>query len=110
MALPDGKWCARHAVTGPQREEAYRKAAMKKVDAKRGSAGSRGYGRKWRKLRARFLTKNPDCVSCGRVATVVDHILPLNDGGGNEMGNLQALCRDCHAKKTGKDVSARRRG
>ena len=33
----------------------------------------------------------------------VDHIKPLFRGGSNETGNLQALCRNCHGKKTVQD-------
>ena len=33
----------------------------------------------------------------------VDHIKPLYKGGGNERSNLQALCPNCHAKKTIED-------
>ena len=43
---------------------------------------------------------------CGHCNTVldasyeVDHILALYKGGTNEEGNLIALCRNCHGKKT----------
>ena len=30
----------------------------------------------------------------------VDHIVPIYNGGSNEIENLQALCRSCHGKKT----------
>lgn len=33
----------------------------------------------------------------------VDHILALKDGGSNEIDNLRALCRPCHAKKTAEE-------
>ena len=35
-----------------------------------------------------------------RPATEVDHILPLADGGTDDLGNLQAINRECHARKT----------
>ena len=30
----------------------------------------------------------------------VDHVVPLYKGGDNSVNNLQALCRNCHGKKT----------
>src|SRR5699024_6125985 len=50
-------------------------------DKLRGSAHKRGYDRKWRKARRKYLMHNPLCVHCmeeGRQtpATVVDHIQP----------------------------------
>ena len=34
----------------------------------------------------------------------IDHINPLYQGGGNNLENLQALCRNCHGKKTMLDI------
>jgi 5-methylcytosine-specific restriction endonuclease McrA len=60
----------------------------------------------WRKVRKSFLSKNPLCKHCDEkgiteVATVVDHILPINRGGDklNE-DNFQSLCESCHNKKS----------
>jgi 5-methylcytosine-specific restriction endonuclease McrA len=30
----------------------------------------------------------------------IDHIVPVFKGGSNNQDNLQALCRNCHGKKT----------
>lgn len=44
------------------------------------------------------------CERCGRYAPLqVDHIVPLRDGGANTRQNLQALCHECHARKTAAD-------
>ena len=43
------------------------------------------------------------CNLCGQTLDYtyeVDHINPLFKGGGNNNSNLQALCRNCHGKKT----------
>ena len=35
----------------------------------------------------------------------IDHIICVKDGGTNEESNLQALCPNCHRKKTNSDIS-----
>lgn len=70
----------------------------------RGSSTERGYGSRWRKARAAYLTKHPLCVMCeaqGRVtaATVVDHIVPHRGDSAlfwDSANNWQALCAPCH--------------
>ena len=74
-------------------------------DARRGSPAARGYDWRWRKIRVAVLTESPLCIFCegaGRVviATVVDHIEPLAEGGGNERDNLRSLCKPCHDRHT----------
>lgn len=65
----------------------------------------------WRKLRKRFLIKNPLCVHCSAsgidtVATVADHIVPINLGGEKlKENNLQPLCEYHHNKKSGSEAS-----
>jgi len=34
----------------------------------------------------------------------IDHIDPLYQGGNNNLDNLQALCRNCHGRKTAQDT------
>ena len=55
-------------------------------DSQRESAYRRGYGARWRKLRAQILMDEPLCRECrkaGRIvpATDVDHIVARADGG-----------------------------
>ncbi|WP_292934534.1 HNH endonuclease signature motif containing protein [Noviherbaspirillum sp.] len=64
----------------------------------------------WRKLRALVLNEEPTCRHCqalGRVtpATDVDHI--DNDPSNNSRDNLQALCHECHSRKTNADMGRR---
>lgn len=43
------------------------------------------------------------CAKCGHVLTYtfeIDHKIRLEHGGGNDVGNLMALCRECHGQKT----------
>lgn len=79
------------------------------MDANRGSASARGYGRAWQRLRLLKLRTDPVCeCGCGGMAEEVDHKLPLEDGGTNEWSNLQSLTKACHSRKTQRDVAARR--
>jgi len=40
------------------------------------------------------------CVKCGSVGRLtVDHVLPLSQGGTNDIHNLQPLCRSCNSLK-----------
>lgn len=85
--------CAAHAtVTRQQATAAY--------EATRPSAAARGYGAAWRRRRAAYLARNPDCVLCGQPATAVDHRVPLRAGGADDETNYQALCQPCHSQKT----------
>ena len=53
---------------------------------------------RWKALRARFLRENPICKMCPRLATIVDHIVPMRDGGPAwDWDNLQPLCQRCHS-------------
>jgi len=69
----------------------------------------------WKKKRKAFRESNPLCVQCdesGRVSAteIVDHIMPISEGGAPlDDGNLQALCRVCHEKKSASE-SAKKRG
>lgn len=43
------------------------------------------------------------CAQCKKTLNAwfeIDHVRPLEYGGTNEVGNLSALCRDCHGEKT----------
>lgn len=47
--------------------------------------------------------QNWHCAHCGAMLTAwfeVDHVRSLETGGTNDAGNLVALCRNCHGKKT----------
>jgi 5-methylcytosine-specific restriction protein A len=66
----------------------------------------------WQKLRMAVLVEEPLCRECqrhGRIsaAVTVDHITPREQGGGNDRGNLQPLCRACHQAKTSREQAER---
>mgnify|MGYP003152916879 CR=1 FL=1 len=77
-----------------------RAASASVYNKERGSAASRGYGSRWRRLRRMVLNRQPLCVRCGAPATDVDHIMPRAAGGDDSFENLQGMCKSCHSRKT----------
>jgi 5-methylcytosine-specific restriction protein A len=73
-------------------------------DKRRGSAGKRGYGAKWRKLRDHLLAAHPYCATCHHAGTKdnplsVDHIVPKSEGGTDALSNLRVLCLRCNQQR-----------
>jgi 5-methylcytosine-specific restriction enzyme A len=56
----------------------------------------------WRKARVAFLAQHPNCVDCGALATVVDHIVPHRGDSTIfwDRSRWQSLCSCCHGHKT----------
>ena len=57
----------------------------------------------------KFIASNQKwkCKNCNNILDhtyEIDHIEPLFKGGSNTNENLQALCRNCHGKKTFNDL------
>lgn len=64
------------------------------------------YGAEYRRNRAATLKRagwrceiRTEGICTGR-ATTCDHIIPVSQGGGHELGNLRAACAPCHRRKT----------
>jgi 5-methylcytosine-specific restriction endonuclease McrA len=57
---------------------------------------------KWKRTREAVLFAQPLCAcGCEGIATDVDHIVPLDEGGDPwDMTNLQGLTAACHGRKT----------
>lgn len=79
-------------------------------DVYRGSAASRGYDRRWTKVRNAFIKANPLCQHCEAkglvvIATEVDHVVPIPVDPSRRLdpANLSALCHPCHVTKTAVD-------
>lgn len=69
-------------------------------------------GRRLQVIREQHLRLFPLCAEChrnGRVrlATQLDHILPLFKGGPEAPANRQGLCDPCHEVKTAMDLGHR---
>lgn len=68
--------------------------------------GSGRGGRPWRRLVEAVKRRDMyTCQMCGRVTEdgECDHIVPLSQGGADDLGNLQWLCKPCHRVKTAKE-------
>ena len=66
--------------------------------------------RKWQQIRVSVLHRDRylcqlQYPGCTRAATEVDHIGAHDD---HATANLQAVCRRCHASKTGREANAAR--
>jgi 5-methylcytosine-specific restriction protein A len=73
------------------------------------SSAGRGYGAQHRALRGLVLEEEPACRACRvRPSTIADHVVPLSRGGQTVRENLQGLCRECSASKTGHEGQAAR--
>ena len=65
--------------------------------------------KRWRSLRNYFIQMNPLCVEHEKLGFVVagtdvDHITPMRLGGSpTSLSNLQTLCKECHARKSGRE-------
>jgi 5-methylcytosine-specific restriction protein A len=80
-------------------------------DRYRGSAASRGYDSKYRRLRAEAIKDHiarygEVCPGYGvlphtatKAELSVDHIQPLADGGSRDPSNFQVLCLTCNKRK-----------
>lgn len=84
-----------------------RAQASRVHDERRGSASSRGYDRRWQRIRAVQLRSHPLCEDCAQgqrvvAASEVHHIVALRDGGTHEASNLLSLCKSCHSSRTAK--------
>ncbi len=91
------RFCAKH--------EGLKNEKKKQHDKQRGSASSRGYDRKWQRVRALKLATDPlcECEACSkrvRVATMVHHIKPVDKYPELrlEWSNLMSMANECHER------------
>jgi hypothetical protein len=95
----------RPAGWAPDRQRLQQRKAP--LDARRGSAASRGYDGEWRKLRLAYLAQHPLCVMCDgpTPATVVDHIISIAERPDLRLdwSNLRPLCKRHHDQHTARE-------
>jgi 5-methylcytosine-specific restriction protein A len=88
-----GGRCPRHAKLAGQQRTHWRKT----------------YGDDWPRIRLEYLTRNPRCALCGKMASVADHhprgIHLLNkqrNPNPHADRHLRPLCASCHSQETGR--------
>ena len=67
-------------------------------------------GREHGRIKKRILLRDGfECAVCGHVAVdlIMDHIVPICDGGPESQDNLQLLCLPCHNLKSAKEAEER---
>jgi len=67
----------------------------------------------WKAVRHEVLVRDGWCCqACRKIVqgrdAQVDHIISRQDGGGDDLMNLQILCASCHAKKFWSEHNARK--
>lgn len=51
-------------------------------------------------IREFIMKRDKACLRCRSIENLtLDHIIPINKGGENKLGNLQLLCKSCNSKK-----------
>jgi 5-methylcytosine-specific restriction endonuclease McrA len=67
---------------------------------------------RWKGLRRAKLARDPWCEwpeGCGRIATIVDHIVSIRDGGPDfpDLDDLSSTCFAHHSTKTLREIRRR---
>jgi len=60
-------------------------------------------GRALMRIRAEVFASEAGCYRCGSVGAdsdVLDHVVPLRDGGSDSRSNLRRCCLGCHKSKS----------
>ena len=73
--------------------------------AKSVKATKRITGRRLQRMRTQLFARDPLCAECRRQglvreATQRDHVIPLAEGGADDVTNEQGLCDECHDAKS----------
>ena len=94
--------------TRPCPEHGKRKPAP--ISAQRRALSRSGW--RWSERRRQVIRRDGGrCQLCPTdrptPGSVVDHILPIIEGGTDDLGNLQLLCTPCHNAKTRREARAR---
>ncbi len=84
-----------------QKHKEKRAAWRSAYRARKSHNGGNYTATEWEELLMRY---DYTCLRCGRddVKMTVDHVIPLDQGGTNSIGNIQCLCFSCNSAKGAK--------
>lgn len=93
----------------------HQKSYQAETDANRVIPTSHYLTPSWKGKRRTILQANPYCAcgpdccpeGCQDMATEIDHIVGLQDGGTDDLSNLIGLSKRCHSRKSAKERHAR---
>lgn len=88
-----------------RKQFAYSSAALHRRRARKEANGGSYTAQEWRELCAKY---DHLCLCCGEAKPLtVDHVVPLVEGGSNDISNIQPLCLDCNLRKATKTIDYR---
>ena len=105
----------RHAAKRRAEAKAYHQrnpgvtlASWHRVRARKAGTGGSWTWDEWQALCAQYGNR---CLCCGATGPLtVDHVIPLERGGTNELSNLQPLCGGCNDRKGTRIIDYRSQG
>jgi len=91
--LTDKRYCEEHEKIVNSNYEKY----------ERNPNTRRRYGRAWKRIRDKYVSRHPFCEMCYERGILVKteevhHKKKLSDGGTHDRENLIALCKSCHSR------------
>lgn len=99
--------CPTLVAKGTTRCLIHRRAQDKAIKQRDRNERAVYFTKRWQGLR-RTVRQNqgPWCATegCTRLWTDLDHVIPIRDGGTEDMENLSGLCHPCHSAKTMREV------
>lgn len=74
----------------------------------KGRHGRMRSGSREQKINRAVMLRDGGLCACGALAEQVDHVVPLSQGGGDDMDNRRAICGPCHDAKTQQEAQRAR--
>lgn len=93
----------------------HRKSYQRETNAHRRVPTSHYLSDRWKGLRRQVLAAHPWCAcgleccpeGCHDMATEVHHVIALQDGGSDDVSNLEGLSKSCHSRTSALERHAR---